>query len=521
MTDQASPRQPFLSPWLWVLLGASLALRVTLALHGGQRYSGDELRYDRGPILLNALWNGEWDWVQAVVKEPVHAGFSYVALLVAPFHHALATLLGFGDWSHPENIQASLSMAAIVMGLFSTLNLWLVYQLSLRSGASRSEAGFVMLFAAAANSLFYYSRHLVPYDSSLTLALCGLIFSVSGTTRFRQFLAGSCAALSFQIYNGYWFLVPVLGLTLLFSQSGWSARFRVGCIWILGAVGTTLLVISPGIIISGRDFWLQSAKFSHSVTQGLFAEGWSLPWAYLWAAEGWLGVGLAIILIAVSIRDLFNGTLPRRIVLWAGVAGAIYTLLVVTSVGLEKFVVYARSTRPLVPCLCLVAGYAVNRLLTPHPRWRPAVVVAVIVAASANFAPNFVLIYPPDIKSTILKNFGSPKQTISFTGSYYFDPVQKVTRPDLVLLNAQGLYPLKDYIEDPKGKVLFSAPHPLQFVPYQYDGYTPRERRLMKEHPPFIKLIKLDDPNSMPNNPPVSGFLGIPEIANGRDQGRK
>ena len=231
MTDQAPPRQPFLSPWLWVLLGASLALRVTLALHGGQDYYGDEPRYYRGTVLLNSLRNGEWEWVRAVLKQPEHAGFTYVALLVAPFHQALGALAGLGDWSHAENIRATLSMAAMVMGLFSTLNLWLIYRLALQAGANRSEAGFALLFAAAANSLFYYSRHLLPYDSSLTFALGGLIFSISGTTRRRQFLAGCCAALTFQIYNGYWFLVPLLGLALLFSQTGGPACFRAGCVW--------------------------------------------------------------------------------------------------------------------------------------------------------------------------------------------------------------------------------------------------------------------------------------------------
>ena len=281
MTDQAPPRPAILSPWLWILLGASLALRVMLAMHGGQDYYGDEPRYYRGTVLLNALSSGEWAWVRAVVNQPVHAGFSYVAFFVAPFHHALASLLGYGDWSHQENIRDTLPLAAAVMGLFSTLNLWLIYQLALRSGASRSEAGLAMLFAAAANSLFYYSRHLLPYDSSLTLALSGLIFSISSTTRRRQFLAGSCAALSFQIYNGYWFLVPVIGLALLYSHSRWSDRFRAGCFWSLGAACATALIILPGVIMIGREYWAQSADFSHTVKQGLFAEGWSLPWAYL------------------------------------------------------------------------------------------------------------------------------------------------------------------------------------------------------------------------------------------------
>lgn len=486
-----------------MLLATSVVLRVALALQGGQEFIGDEPRYLRGPILLKNLLAGEWDWVRAVVKQPEHAGFTYVVLLVAPFHQALAALGDYGDWSRTENISASLPLAAAVLGLFSTLNLWLIHRLALHGGASQREAGMAALLAAGSNSLFYYSRHLLPYDSSLTLALSGMIFSVSGTTRTRQLLGGVCAGLTYEIYNGYWFLVPVIGWTLLVSQSGWSARFRAGCVWSVGLLATCGLVALPGVIISGPEYWETALRFSRTATQGLFAEGWSLPWAYLWASESWGGAVLAGVALAVVARDAVLGVRPRRVLLWVSAAGVIYFLLVLTSVGLEKFVVYARTARALVPFICLLAAYGLERLLSREPRWRPMVVVSVVLMAGANFAPSFALTYPRETKQAIWQNFGVPKQALSFRGSFYPSPVKNVTRPDLVLVNAQLIYPLGEPIGYPRGRELWSVSHPQNFVPYQYDGLTPRERALLKEHPLFIKLIQVADPSAVPDNPPL------------------
>jgi hypothetical protein len=49
-----------------------------------------------------------------------------------------------------------------------------------------------------------------------------------------------------------------------------------------------------------------------------------------------------------------------------------------------------------------------------------------------------------------------------------------------VLLYTEHLYPPRR-LEVPAGMVeIFAAPHPLQFLPYQYEGYTPQERQFLR-----------------------------------------
>ena len=45
---------------------------------------------------------------------------------------------------------------------------------------------------------------------------------------------------------------------------------------------------------------------------------------------------------------------------------------------------------------------------------------------------------------------------------------------------ADHIYPTPEAIDLSEADVLEAAPHPLQFWPYQYEGFTPEERRLLR-----------------------------------------
>ncbi len=42
---------------------------------------------------------------------------------------------------------------------------------------------------------------------------------------------------------------------------------------------------------------------------------------------------------------------------------------------------------------------------------------------------------------------------------------------------------------EPTGRVLFRTAHPLQFLPYQYEGYVPVERALLRSNDISIRLV--------------------------------
>jgi hypothetical protein len=58
-----------------------------------------------------------------------------------------------------------------------------------------------------------------------------------------------------------------------------------------------------------------------------------------------------------------------------------------------------------------------------------------------------------------------------------------------VLLNARHLRPIQGVKSPPAGKVLFSVIHPLQFLPYLYEGFSPMERLILRSTDISIRLI--------------------------------
>lgn len=506
--------------WVMVLLIVSAAARLWLAATGGQYFLGDEGRYQTGVAIYRSLCAGDWTGARAQLTRPEHAAFNYLNTAVAAAQHGLAQFTAHDDWSQAQNPYASAHLGAIVLSLFSVLNIWLVHLLARLAGAGEAEAGWVALLLAASNTLFYYSRHLLPYDCALSAALGGLIFAITGGPR-SSWKSGVLAALSYQLYNGYWFLVPVILLARLISLPAGPARWRAGGGWVTGCLGTTLLLMAPGLVFGGAAYWTTMRDFSGSVTQGLFSEGWSFAGEYLWHAEGWLGVAVAIAAGFALSQSWRPGADAGRLRRWGLLLLVAWLLPVAASVGLQKFVVYARTVRPLVPLVCLLGGFGLHQLAAHRPRWQPALAGLVVATATFAFAPHFGRVFPREFELQVLGDLGMPKRWVTFSGIVYRPLTVPVNRPDLALVNAQFLYPLRDFVGDPAGTVLLNLAHPLAYPPYQYEGHVPRERRLLRAHPPAMQLVRLAQPGSVPDHPPPALNFTAADRPDGRDHGRK
>jgi len=504
--------------WLGLILGVSLAARIGLALQGGQLFFGDETRYLRGVDLHQALLRGDVAGITEVLKWPEHLAFNFINAAVAPLHHALAFLAGRGDWSQPENIYLSLQFAAVVLGLFSVLNIWLVHRIARAAGAGEGEALWATLLMAASNTLFFQARHLQPYDCALTAFLAGILLGQARGSPGRCLGGGALAALTFEIYNGYWFLVPLLLGSLWLAPSSWPERIRATGWWSLGFLGALIVLMLPGVVLGGDHFWLTLVMFSGSARQGLFAEGWSLPFEFLWHAEGWAG-GVLVAGLLLAVTTAFRtGVAAPRLRRWLVLLALAWLLPAFFSVVLEKFVVYGRTVRPLIPFACLAAGWSLHCLASARPRLAPFMAALVLAMAVANFAPHYLRIFPRDVEMQVLGQYGMVKRWLSFSGCIYQPLLLPGARPGLALANAQNLYPVRDYLGYPEGTALFSVAHPLAYLPYQYEGHTPRERALLRAHPPAIKLIRLADPAAVPYHPPAHLLFTEADRADGHDR---
>ena len=65
-------------------------------------------------------------------------------------------------------------LGAIVLSLASVAVIGMTYLVARRAGADEPEALIAALLVSGCATMTFYSRHLVPYDSALALALAAL-----------------------------------------------------------------------------------------------------------------------------------------------------------------------------------------------------------------------------------------------------------------------------------------------------------------------------------------------------------
>jgi hypothetical protein len=228
------------------------------------------------------------------------------------------------------------------------------------------------------------------------------------------------------------------------------------------------LAAAIGLCAAMGEPWLASLRaFSANITQGTYEEGWRLPFDYLWHAEHGLML-LWLAALAWGVAQVVTGRASRS--LKAGLAATIviYAALAGLSTGLHVFVVYGRLARQLVPFLCLVSARAVISLAGVRAPRRRGLVAAIVVAAAIQAGVNFA----GPIRQEFPLEF--TRRSVALA--------RRMGRFDVVLVNAHHIYPAPDpVVVRPGAYALASARHPLQYLPYQYEGYTPDERRVLRK----------------------------------------
>jgi hypothetical protein len=459
------------------ILVAALLLRIVLVLLGGQLVFPDELRYVQTRAALGALTSGDpRPLVWLFTTKVDHLFFKFLALVPAALE--LAT--------HPAP-----QLPALLFSLCSVVNIWLVWRLALRTGAAPREALLAALFMALSNSMFYYSRHLLPYDVALTLGLWALLVAVRARPQRRTvFFCGFLAGLTFLTYAGYWLLAGLACLIRVLAHSQTlRSRSTTTVLCGLGLATPPLTVLLASWLV-GANLLAALGRFSSAVTQGDFREGWSLPLEYLWHAEhamflAWLA---ATVYCGLSLRRLSE----RRWV-WVCLLGLLwlYGGLVLFSVGLHKFVVYGRIVRTLVPLFCLLTAFAVQDVLVRR-RLRPLVAVAglagLVLQAGWNFRVPLTQTFPREFVHSAQCRF--PDLSVD-VDALSFGADQVDVSGDYRLIYAKHLWPEPAPLKLPPYDELLAAAHPLQYPPYQYEGFGPAQRAHLRATDIRMRLVRL------------------------------
>ena len=479
---------------LAVLLPSAAAVRFALASRGGQYFDWDEHRYGFSTLMLERLRHGDAGGALDILfRYPEHPGFKNPR----PRPRRAAP----GDQSGPADSDMRLTsgewLPAFAFSLSSVASIALTYALGRRAGASERESLLAAVLMFASTSMLMHARHFFPYDTALALGLLAAWVAMNPVDRAVDSAgAGLLAGAAFSTYFGYWLLaVAVLALHVsrhAASPGGWVRRialFGAGFV----AVPVLLLIASD---MRNRPLLQVARRFAGTVTHGEFAEGWSLPWAFFWQAEGLL---LLIVLAGIGLSLLSPTT---RAVRWAAAAAVVYAGLVVGSNVLHRFVVYDRLARQMWPFMCLAAAAGLARI--DDGRWisgRRAYLVygAVIGLFVFNSAPLLTQRYPRDIVHEVLARYGvdavafdtSLLHTADSATGFFFPAVAPGSAKRYLLVNARDIW----FEGEPgsrtlaEGRVIATWRHPRQLPLLQYHGYTPGQRRFMRSTDASIRLI--------------------------------
>jgi hypothetical protein len=226
---------------LILLLAVSWCLRVVLVLQGGQLYWPDEHRYFRSGGFLSSLAHADLGGaLDFIVQTPAHTGFVLVGSLPAVVQYATKLLLGL-------SAEDTIWIPALFLSLASVGCIGLAYTVARKAGADKREGLMAAFMVASATSIFYYSRHLLPYDSSMALVLLALWIGLDvRPSVWRSIIVGIVAGLAFLTYNGYWACVlTVIAIHVLHGKQSAAEVIKRGI-----AVGLGLVILPALLTIA-------------------------------------------------------------------------------------------------------------------------------------------------------------------------------------------------------------------------------------------------------------------------------
>ena len=449
--------------WLVLLLLISFGLRVWLACLGGQGYWADESRYVSSRTAVYDLRHGDWRGAgQELLGHADHTLFRWFGLPPA----LVESLVG-------HNLQA---FVAAYFGLFSVLAILLIWAVARRAGGSEAEALWAAYLAACANSLFYYSRHFFPYDIALSVTLAGLWLGMGPWSWRNSLGVGVAASIGFLTYNGYWLLGGCVLILHALLGDGGSRRFLARAAW--SAAGLVL----PIVILAGLGAALGFNLVSEDYQWGIIAKG-DFPFGHrVVAGYLWYGEGASLVIWAVALayalgrawRDRRWGRLAWHVGAGVLVVGGLLGL----SDVIRQFTVQGRRVREVVPFLCLGAAVGIAEFLQSRGagrrRWTTAIALLVGACAAWNFSVPLRQVFPDGFRQ--LAAAAIARQ--SDASAYRLTFVRNLWGMDLA--GPPSPFP-----------TILRRPHPMQYRPYQYEGYDTAQRADLNSHDVTMRLIRV------------------------------
>jgi hypothetical protein len=484
---------------LAVLLLCFGAYRLLLA-QSGQLYWPDEYRYLHALHVLDELRKGEISqglhWIFGV-EAGVASRPSYILISLVPA--ALQGVANLVFQVQPDDAAfyriPAIANVAVSLGVAGTLY-YLIWSLSgdrLMAWAGTAVHGLL------ANTNMYV-RHLFPYDESLLLFLLSLgilLRQGSPSSIQRAGLAGVLSGAAATVYPGYsLFLFVPLAALLADRPVDWRSVMAFG-----GAAAAVGLFWEMIARVGGFSFIGASKRFSKTFTparpedlQGSYEEGFTFLPIYLAQVEGLAGILLCLLVVVFLFMAARKVFARRQVAIVMGTVASIVLFAATVQVW-HRALFYGRIVHMFLPMMVLAAMLVLAQLRLPWARYGG---VGLMLAASIlSFIPvaasGLEIRFPKDLGRELSATYGSRMKICGMDGHPDGSNSERLDDCDLFLEHARHLYPLPESWRSspPPGFVpLRQFPHPMQFRPYWYEGFTPEERRRLAETPPVISLYR-------------------------------
>ncbi|MDO7853093.1 hypothetical protein [Hymenobacter convexus] len=440
-------------------------------------------------------------------------GDALVRLLPALLQEGAFSMFGLNT-NNPDSLIIPVLFNCIIV----SISLFLFYRISLLLLADKTSALVATLIYGSLVNSNIYIRHILPYDTALCLMLY-LVYYVlkrrreAVINRKDYALVGALSALLIAIYPGF-YMAPFLAFALLIQ---WDApltfvKEKLDC-FVAYAIGGSA-VLSFFELLSragGKSYLLSSFHLAHTIDQGSYEEGYSFLFKYLAQVEGILGVVLIImfsIYFVLFVRNLISYKLKflamsSDLDILVFTALGFFLLHATATFFLHKMVFYGRLTHHFIPFMVIAAVYGVKHLLSN--KLGDYAMASVGVLAVVSFAVFFFsyqkVEYPFDLLYSRYSNNYAGEQ-FSYFNEIGASPGLKYDMPQprwattkspaslkqdtTALVNFAFLFPIRvipgpNPLLNKRNKVLYSAPHFINFKPYQFEGYNIQERELLQK----------------------------------------
>jgi hypothetical protein len=449
------------------ILILSASFRLYLINKGGWNFFPDEKRFMNAIDLVNRSVGLSESLKNLFTYGIEHKLFMFISALYIYLYNILS-----GSSFNP----------VYFFGIFSVINIYLVYKISANLGADGNESLASAFFMACASTNAYWSRHLVPYDISLCLGLCAILLATAQVSRHNAVICGFLASCGFFTYYGSW-MISSIG-PLLFVYFTWKSKSpHVLAKITLLTTGFLLpfLIMWSGVAYYSNNYHYNMISdfiyFSKSINQGEFASGYAFPLRYFFAAEELLSV-LWIIAISLTIYHLLtkkSATDNNRIYIYLLSLIYIYSLLTLFSTVLHRQVVYGRTARQMLPFISLLSGFAINHYFINRKTSRLLISCVVILACSFY-----------GLKQTASYLSDSEMVKTAYLMSKTFGPKDKIY---IVKHNTFQLFKFDENLCSTP-KLISTSASQNSFSPYMFDNGKSNEWRYADSHLDSLEIYE-------------------------------